>query len=312
MPLTPGTRLGPYEILAPIGAGGMGEVYKARDTRLDRLVAIKVSQAEFSERFEREARAVSALSHPNTCQLYDVGPNYLVMEFIEDSPLPTVENARKLLDLAVQTADGMAADHAAGIVHRDLKPDNILVTREGRDGQWISCIRQNNGQSKLANIRALPGASPVILADAEGVPATQRSQKADWILYSAGNSLDLISPDGKSRRKLSSRRFMAYNFSKDGGQVYGIFHSTTGTGPEWQLYKVDMTTGAEKPLSAVDLAPSTAALAGFSIHPDGKRALTSIAKWPFQIWMLEGFEQPRAKNWLSGAGGTAMIFPPNP
>ena len=185
MLLTPGTRLGPYEILAPIGAGGMGEVYKARDTRLDRLVAIKVSQAEFSERFEREARAVSALSHPNTCQLYDVGPNYLVMEFIEGSPLPTVENARKLLDLAVQTADGMAADHAAGIVHRDLKPDNILVTREGRDGQWISCIRQNNGQSKLANIRALPGASPVILADAEGVPATQRSQNPEKMSVSA-------------------------------------------------------------------------------------------------------------------------------
>ncbi|MGB9454503.1 MAG: protein kinase [Bryobacteraceae bacterium] len=132
MLLTPGTRLGPYEILAPIGAGGMGEVYKARDTRLDRFVAIKVSRTKFSERFEREARAVSALSHPNTCQLYDVGPNYLVMEFIEGSPLPTVENARKLLDLAVQTADGMAAAHAAGLVHRDLKPDNILVTREGR------------------------------------------------------------------------------------------------------------------------------------------------------------------------------------
>jgi serine/threonine protein kinase len=132
MPLTPGTRLGPYEILAPIGAGGMGEIYKARDTRLDRQVAIKVSPARFSERFEREARAAAALNHPNICQLYDVGPDYLVMELIEGSPLGPVENARRLLDLAVQVADGMAAAHAAGIVHRDLKPDNILVTREGR------------------------------------------------------------------------------------------------------------------------------------------------------------------------------------
>src|SRR6185503_14490403 len=83
MTLAAGTRLGPYEILAPIGAGGMGEVYKARDTRLDRIVAIKVAAEQFSERFEREARAVAALNHPHICTLYDVGPNYLVMEYIE-------------------------------------------------------------------------------------------------------------------------------------------------------------------------------------------------------------------------------------
>ena len=132
MPLQPGGRLGPYEILAPIGAGGMGLVYKARDTRLDRLVAIKQSAAEFSDRFDREARAIAALNHPNICQLYDVGPDYLVMEFLDGSPLGPVEGVRKLLDLAVQIADGMAAAHAAGIVHRDLKPDNILVTPGGR------------------------------------------------------------------------------------------------------------------------------------------------------------------------------------
>ena len=128
---------GPYEIVAPIGAGGMGEVYKARDTRLDRIVAIKVSQARFSERFEREARAVAALNHPNICQVYDVGtspeaPGYLVMEFVDGAPIAPVDGARKLLDLAVQIADGLSAAHASGIVHRDLKPDNILVTREGR------------------------------------------------------------------------------------------------------------------------------------------------------------------------------------
>jgi Tol biopolymer transport system component/predicted Ser/Thr protein kinase len=132
MLLSPGTRLGPYEVTAVIGSGGMGEVYKAVDTRLGRTVAIKVSATEFSERFEREARSVAALNHQNICQLYDVGPNYLVMEYIEGQPAGRVESPRKLLDLAVQMADGMAAAHAAGLVHRDLKPDNILVTTDGR------------------------------------------------------------------------------------------------------------------------------------------------------------------------------------
>ena len=132
MSLAPGASRGPYEILNPIGAGGMGEVYKARDTRLNRTVAIKVSKEAFSERFEREARAVAALNHPNICQLYDVGPDYLVMEFVEGAPIASVDSTRKLLDIAVQIADGLAAAHAAGIIHRDLKPDNILITREGR------------------------------------------------------------------------------------------------------------------------------------------------------------------------------------
>src|ERR1700733_716889 len=132
MPLTQGTRLGPYEILTPLGAGGMGEVYKARDTRLDRIVAIKVSKENFSERFEREARVIAALNHPNICQLYDVGPNYLVMEFVEGAPVAPPDSTRKLLDVAVQIADGLAAAHTAGIVHRDLKPDNILIARDGR------------------------------------------------------------------------------------------------------------------------------------------------------------------------------------
>src|SRR5215472_2243295 len=87
MALDPGTRLGPYEILSALGAGGMGEVYSARDTRLDRMVAIKVSAERFSERFEREARAIAALNHPNICTLHDVGPNYLVMELVEGATL---------------------------------------------------------------------------------------------------------------------------------------------------------------------------------------------------------------------------------
>jgi serine/threonine protein kinase len=119
-------------LVSLIGAGGMGEVWKARDTRVDRTVAIKFSQERFSERTEREARAVAALNHPNICQLYDVGPDYLVLEYVEGTPVGPAESPRKLLDAAVQIADGLSAAHAAGLVHRDLKPDNILITREGR------------------------------------------------------------------------------------------------------------------------------------------------------------------------------------
>ena len=131
MPLTAGERLGPYEILSAIGAGGMGEVYKARDTRLDRIVAIKVSQAQFSERFENEARAVAALNHPHICQLYDVGPDYIVMEFIEGAPLKGPLPIEKAIEFAAQILDALDAAHQKGITHRDLKPDNILVTKKG-------------------------------------------------------------------------------------------------------------------------------------------------------------------------------------
>jgi len=131
MTLTAGTRLGPYEILAPIGAGGMGEVYKARDTRLHRTVAIKVGAEQFTERFEREARAVAALNHPHICTLYDVGPNYLVMEYIEGSPLKGPLPLDEAIRLAGQICDALDAAHRKGITHRDLKPGNILVSRTG-------------------------------------------------------------------------------------------------------------------------------------------------------------------------------------
>ena len=131
MALAAGTRLGPYEILAPIGAGGMGEVYRAHDARLGRDVAIKFSHENFTERFEREARAIAALNHPNICHLYDVGPNYLVMELIEGEPLKGPLPLEKALDYARQILDALDAAHSKGITHRDLKPANILVTKQG-------------------------------------------------------------------------------------------------------------------------------------------------------------------------------------
>jgi Tol biopolymer transport system component/predicted Ser/Thr protein kinase len=134
--LDAGDKLGPYEILAPLGEGGMGQVWKARDTRLDRIVALKVSKREFTERFEREARAISALNHPHICQLYDVGPNYLVMEFAEGEPLLSQRKPRplpleKALEYSRQILDALDHAHRHKITHRDLKPANIMITRQG-------------------------------------------------------------------------------------------------------------------------------------------------------------------------------------
>ncbi len=132
MILTTGTKLGPYEILAPIGSGSMGEVWKARDTRLGRIVAIKKVKEQHSERFKQEARTIAALNHPYICQLFDVGPDYLVLEYVEgkslSSPLPESEAVR----LAIQIAAALEEAHQKGVIHRDLKPGNIMVRIKAR------------------------------------------------------------------------------------------------------------------------------------------------------------------------------------
>src|SRR6516225_7633049 len=146
MPLLPGTKLGPYEILSPLGAGGMGEVYRAKDTRLDRTVAVKIlpehlaQSTEAKQRFEREARSISSLNHANICALYDVGEqgstSYLVMEFVQGEtlearllkgPVPL----KQALEYGIQICDALEKAHRAGIVHRDLKPGNIMLTPAG-------------------------------------------------------------------------------------------------------------------------------------------------------------------------------------
>src|SRR5579875_702740 len=136
MAVSAGDRLGPYQILRSIGAGGMGEVYRAHDPRLGRDVALKLSREQFSERFEREVRSVAALSHPNICTIHDVGPNYYVMELVEgptladriaQGPIPLEE----ALEIAGQIAEALEAAHEKGIVHRDLKPANIKLRPDG-------------------------------------------------------------------------------------------------------------------------------------------------------------------------------------
>src|SRR5215472_13054315 len=146
MPLVSGTKLGPYEIVEPLGAGGMGEVYRARDTRLDRTVAVKIlpphlsSSAELKARFEREAHAISALNHPHICCLYDIGSqddtSYLVMEYLDGESLADrlrrgALPIKQTLQIGLQIAEALTAAHRAGILHRDLKPANVMLTAGG-------------------------------------------------------------------------------------------------------------------------------------------------------------------------------------
>ena len=185
--LKPGDQLGPYKIDALIGQGGMGSVCRGTDTRLGRPVAIKVSSREFSDRFEREARAISALNHPNICTLYDVGPNYLVMELVEgetlshalrQGPLPI----EKALQYSIQIADALDAAHARGVIHRDLKPGNIMITRNG-----VKVL--DFGLAKLSNEKDA-GLSPSTQSPTMTDPITRTGAVLGTLFYMAPEQVE--------------------------------------------------------------------------------------------------------------------------
>jgi len=180
MPLTSGTRLGPYEILDALGAGGMGEVYRAKDTRLDRTVAIKVLPDELSKnpeirtRFEREARAASSLNHPNICALYDVGHqdgvDFLVMEYLEGENLAARINrgalpAEELLRIAIQIADALDRAHRQGLIHRDLKPANVMLTKSGAKLLDFGLARGTGLAANLSEMSRSPTMSRPLTAE---------------------------------------------------------------------------------------------------------------------------------------------------
>src|SRR5437899_2049480 len=179
MAILPGKRLGPYEILSAIGAGGMGEVYRARDTRLDRIVAIKVLPAhladkpELRERFEREARTIASLNHPHICTLYDIGQqggiDYLVMEHLEGETL--AERLKKgplpldqVLQYAIEIADALDKAHRKGITHRDLKPGNIMLTKSGTKLLDFGLAKLRQEAAPATPLSQLPTAKEAITA----------------------------------------------------------------------------------------------------------------------------------------------------
>jgi eukaryotic-like serine/threonine-protein kinase len=217
MPLPAGAKLGPYQIQSPLGAGGMGEVYKAKDTRLDRTVAIKIlaahlsSSSEIKQRFEREARTVSSLNHPHICQLYDVGSQdgteYLVMEFLEGETL--ADRLRKgalplgeFLKISTEVAEGLAVAHRAGIVHRDLKPGNIMLTKSGAKlmdfGLAKPTVPGASGSSAaplLSDAHTTSMASPMA---SPGSPLTTVGSIVGTILYMSPEQIEGKEADARS------------------------------------------------------------------------------------------------------------------
>ena len=180
VPLTPGTRLGPYQIESAIGAGGMGEVYKATDTRLGRTVAIKTLRVGQGPRFLQEARAIAALSHPHICVLHDIGPDYLVMEYLDGAPVQGPLPLEEAMRVAVQIVDALEAAHGKGIFHRDLKPANIMMTRTGAKVLDFGLAKIVADDSEADATRTMAGtvlgtAAYMSPEQAQGRPADARS-----------------------------------------------------------------------------------------------------------------------------------------
>jgi serine/threonine protein kinase/tetratricopeptide (TPR) repeat protein len=207
--LEAGARLGPYRIEHKLGEGGMGEVFRAIDTRLGRAVAIKITRVQFSARFEREARAIAALNHPNICTLYDVGPNYFVMELVEGETLAARLKRGPLpmntaLSYASQIAAALAEAHARGIVHRDLKPGNLMVARSSIKVLDFGLAKSSHDQTVTAS-RTVTG-TPGYMApeQREGKPADARTDIYAFgcVLYEMLAGERLLLP----RRRLSSRK----------------------------------------------------------------------------------------------------------
>ena len=176
--MSPGDKLGPHLILSPIGAGGMGEVWKARDTRLDRIVAIKRLKGQHTARFEQEARAIAALNHPNICQIYDIGPDYLVLEYVEGAPPKGPMPPASAVRLALEIASALEEAHRRGILHRDLKPANILVTERGAKvlDFGLAKLMADSDATQTMEGTVLGTAAYMAPEQAEGKPLDARSE----------------------------------------------------------------------------------------------------------------------------------------
>jgi len=285
MALTSGTKIGPYEILAPLGAGGMGEVYRARDTRLGRDVAIKVlpealaRDAERLRRFEIEARAVAALNHPNILSIHDIGTHegapYLVSECLEGQSLRQELNGgalslRRAVEYGNEIAQGLAAAHDKGIIHRDLKPENIFVTRDGRvkilDFGLAKLATSEAGLEEGATLEAVPTSAGVILGTVGYMsPEQVRGETADARsdIFALGTVLYEMLSGQRAFRRDTSAETMTAILKEDPAEL-----SASGKAISPGLERVVRRCLEKKPLqrfqSARDLAFNLEGLSGVS------------------------------------------------
>jgi Tol biopolymer transport system component len=292
MSMAPGTKLGPYEIEAPLGAGGMGEVYKARDTRLDRTVAVKILPAHLSgdpllrQRFEREAKSVSSLNHPHICTLYDVGSqdgtDYLVMEFLdgetlavrlEKGPLPLAQ----VLKYGIQISDALDKAHRQGVVHRDLKPGNVMLTTAGAK-------LLDFGLAK-ANTPFAPGSS-LTVAPTKTSPITQHGTIVGTFQY--------MSPEQLEGRDVDARSDL-FAF---GAMLYEMLTGRRAF-PGKSSFSVASAILEKDPESITTLAPMTPPALDRTIHK-------CLAKDPEDRWQTARDLLLELK-WIEGAGSQAGV-----
>ena len=282
MQLTSGDKLGPYAIVSAIGKGGTGEVWRARDPQLGRDVAIKISAQQFTDRFEREARAIAALNHANVCTLYHIGPNYLVMEYIEgptlaerikEGPIPLEE----ALAIAKQIADALEAAHEKGIVHRDLKPANVKIRPDG------SVKVLDFGLAKGGGAQEVTADSPTMM------PGTQ----IGMILGTAG----YMSPE-QARGKEVDKRADIWAF----GVV--LYEMVTGKRLFDGATVSDSIAAILKEEPNLTLAPEkTRRLVARCLEKDPKKRLRDIG----DVWLLLDTERVRAAPSQSRFGKTAWV-----
>ncbi len=304
MPLASGTKLGPYEIQTPLGAGGMGEVYRARDTRLERIVAIKILPSHLSEnpearqRFDREARTISSLNHPNICTLHDVGHqdgiDYLVMEYLEGETL--AERLRKgplpveqVLRYGIEICEGLERAHRSGVVHRDLKPGNIMLTRTGAK-------LMDFGLAKLAPLAAAGAGSAPLLSAARTMsgpaPATPLTTAGSIV-----GTLQYMSPEQIEGKEADARS----DIFAFGAVLYEMVTGKRAFEGQSQL-SVASAILEREPEAVSALKPLTPPLLDRTIRK-------CLAKQPDQRWQSAS-DLATQLNWMTDASSPALPMKP--
>ena len=304
MALTAGTRLGPYEIQSPLGAGGMGEVYRARDTRLDRTVAVKVlashlsSSAELKQRMEREARAISSLNHPNICHLYDIGSqdgtDYLVMEFLDGQTL--AERLRKgavplndLLKMGIEIAEALETAHRAGIVHRDLKPGNIMLAKAGAKLMDFGLAKPGSAGAPSAGSAPLLSAARTMSGPSPVSPLTTAGSIVGTIQY--------MSPEQIEGKEADSRS----DIFAFGAVLYEMVTGKRAFEGKSQL-SVASAILEKEPEAISALKPLTPPILERTIRK-------CLAKQPDQRWQ-NASDLATQLSWMTDASSTAMAMKP--